>query len=1221
LYCPQCGAEITGVFSQDVRKEDDIIWLYPQPDTHDFRFSLSLLCLGKDREQRVTLPQLNLAKSSLSPQDWFEPTFEQIGPQPGGQAMLYRLRPKKDRVQELGELWYSALDPNGLRASLTAVGEFQPKTFQLRICNSPAFAFRFHGDDVLDLADSTETGWRVLTEDMLTLALDIEATTAPVYLEKGITLEMDGQPSTGLKPDWPPRRGELIPVDRDKGERPWSTTLTVNTTGWTEEEAHQLVFRLALGSFGPLRVDSVLRLQPAGRLLFSPERVTLETVYYKDLLQSGKPDSLLPIVSVKNVGKAAVFLRPPTVRATSGPVDRIGISAEWLHGESTDAPRLLQPEDHAEIALTIDLRNVPEGVLDGQELRAAVVLANEFREWLLDVFIFRVLRRPVAQRRLAVDFGSTNTYAGVWNSDARAAPDKQVVPVLVDPHPERFPSVMFFHDVSDPANPQYVVGPEAARLGASLPTAMVSGLKRLIGRREQDGSWRKIHICDRHGNHVPYDVPTLVKLAFRDLLRQCEDRLQEKIELLCFSFPANFDDERLYAYKEIVASLAHHLACENPPRRLEFAPPKIDEASAVTLGFVLDPKTQTDLIEKLLTPERPWIVVASFDVGGGTVDTALIRVQFSAFRGGIRWARFETDYLGFGGDRDFGGDNVTVAVFEELYDQLLQLLGGAPVGPAADSATEAAAGTVPDAVADAMADILGGAEATAQGACPLVPLARSGARASAVARTNFDALWSAAEQVKFHLCNPERTQAEDAALGAKLTMELNRLCGLFGDQGDERALFDDAAIRARLDAAIRDRSLLRTLTLQQVYDHCNQIDLGDVRGVLDEGVQKLRRGFRALDDGTKPTVRQRIEKCVDELAEFCRRRRDVTIDFIVLAGAGARLPLVEELLRERFPDTYIHKDMQRAKSKVACGLVRYFALEDKQPHRVALVRCSTHYTPYPIGLWEPASQTIQPIVPVCMPVDDDRTWYQFPVSLISLWNSPTDRVLELWQDVPDAPRRLGVFRLSTEGRESPRADHDAGGTSIAVERRLPAELSGEDVAAIRFVGGGQEIELKVEDQGRCFGYWRLQPDLLPYPIGLLDPQCRSFRGIIPVGAPIALTGRWYDFPIPLADAWSEPDTWCVELHLDVRGKPVLLGTFGLGTPGQSPAADDTDGVPCAAGRSLPPEWRPSVGTAAIRFVGGLDQLELKVRGAGQCWGYWRLQTQVVPAGERLAEED
>jgi hypothetical protein len=949
-------------------------------------------------------------------------------------------------------------------------------------------------------------------------------------------------------------------------------------------------------------------------------------VYYKDLLQSGKPDSLLPIVSVKNVGKAAVFLRPPTVRATSGPVDRIGISAEWLHGESTDAPRLLQPEDHAEIALTIDLRNVPEGVLDGQELRAAVVLANEFREWLLDVFIFRVLRRPVAQRRLAVDFGSTNTYAGVWNSDVRAAPDKQVVPVLVDPHPERFPSVMFFHDVSAPANPQYVVGPEAARLGASLPTAMVSGLKRLIGRREQDGSWRKIHICDRHGNYVPYDVPTLVKLAFRDLLRQCEDRLQEKIELLCFSFPANFDDERIDAYKEILASLARDLACENPPRRLEFAPPKIDEASAVTLGFVLDPRIQTDLIEKRLTPERPGIVVASFDVGGGTVDTALIRVRFSAFRGGIRWAHFETDYLGFGGDRDFGGDNVTVAVFEELYDRLLQLLAQAPADAGADTASEA----VTDAVAEAVADMLSGrdaAPAVDPGVdCPLVPLARSGARASAAARTNFDALWSAAEQIKFHLCNPERTNADEAALATKLTMELNRLCGLFGDHADERALFDDAAIRARLEAAIRDGSLLRTLTLQQVYGHRNQIDLCEVRGVLDEGAQQLRRGFRALDDGTKLAVRERIEKCVDELAEFCRRREGVSIDFIVLAGAGARLPLVEELLRQRFPETYIHKDMQRAKSKVAYGLVRYFALEDKQPHRVERVRCSTHYTPYPIGLWEPSSQKIEAVVvPVCMPVDDDQTWYQFPVSLISLWNSPTERVLELWQDVPDTPRRLGVFRLHAEGRESRRPDHDAGGRSITVERRLPVELSGEDVAAIRFVDGGREIELKVEDQGQCFGYWRLQPDRLPYPLGLFDPLCGSFRGVLPVGAPIGQTGRWYDFPISLAEAWSDPVSRRVELHLDLRGKAVRLGTFCLSTHGQSPAADDTDGVLCADGGSLPSEWGASAGTAAIRFVGGLDQLELKVRGAGQCWGYWRLQPQDVPGGEppegKPVEED
>jgi hypothetical protein len=97
------------------------------------------------------------------------------------------------------------------------------------------------------------------------------------------------------------------------------------------------------------------------------------------------------------------------------------------------------------------------------------------------------------------------------------------------------------------------------------------------------------------------------------------------------------------------------------------------------------------------------------------------------------------------------------------------------------------------------------------------------------------------------------------------------------------------------------------------------------------------------------------------------------------------------------------------------------------------------------------------------------------------------------------------------------------------------------------------------------------------------------------------------------------------LHLDLRGKAVRLGTFCLSTHGQSPAADDTDGVLCADGGSLPCEWGASAGTAAIRFVGGLDQLELKVRGAGQCWGYWRLQPQDVPGGEppegKPVEED
>jgi hypothetical protein len=991
---------------------------------------------------------------------------------------------------------------NGVLVQFQAEGDFNTKPFGLHICRSPEFSIVLSGPAIVrDEMDVTGTSWQIFrgaqgAKDKLELLLELRTRFARVHFENPEDDEdpvlIEENPFAARLIDKCPKRVELVPEGGDDSiaeeataevpGRVWRTRLELDSRTWPENEVQKLVFRLS-GSFDVRRMEHSFRCVPTGHLEFSRPNVEIKVndLQYGEVLKTrNNAGGILENLIVTNTGVAAVLSRSPQVKWEDGPVEGLDIRVQW---EQASFDGYFDSGGQAEIDLVIDASRASEECFRNRAnptIRACIVLESEDpkRQWELPVVIHRLVPRPLYKGRLAIDFGSTNTYAAIWNTADDAGDEEQVIPVLNKQTPEQFPTVMYFENVSDPRDPQYNIGPEAVQQGKAWPTAVVSMLKRWIGVPQRNGAFpAQRHVWDKDCHNATYGVPELVRRFLYDLIRRCDDRLREKIAQIGVSFPTNFDRNRLSALRTILDDLSKQFHEEDPERQFTCEEPGIDEASAVILGFMLDPRIlKNDIRPRLNELERP-LVIASIDVGGGTIDTALIRIRIDGPPEQIDFARFASEYLGFGGDSQFGGDNVTVAILEILYGRLLKLI--------AEAAT-------PKRVE--------------------IESIRPGEGESRVGRSNFDALWQAAEQIKFylckqvaaasvrplsaathraasgmndlasdhtadgeaaespplvqdqktdtdHLCEPHDNVNQDLLeLRAKLGILLAELKGQISDTDGasrEQLLIEEAPLQSRLDQALADDELL--CLLDETYDHVVQNDLLG------------RKGY---------TIRSRLERCILELASFAEQNA-AEVDFIVLAGAGARLPLVSELLgaHEKLKTAQVRFELERAKSKVACGLVRYYDLRARQPERVEDLRSSLDYTPCAIGIVAPGTRKFVELVPRCSPLFDPGQCYPFPKGLVlqHVWYSKARRRIELYCCFPvDRPQFLGTFDLCTAGQSNP--------NTPLVESKLPDQLPARNCPAVRFrrmpedLGRKpclEDIELMVSMDGKDYGYWRL----------------------------------------------------------------------------------------------------------------------------------------------------
>lgn len=332
------------------------------------------------------------------------------------------------------------------------------------------------------------------------------------------------------------------------------------------------------------------------------------------------------------------------------------------------------------------------------------------------------------------------------------------------------------------------------------------------------------------------------------LILKCEAARRSYVTRLGLSYPANFGPRARRRLDQVIAELLKCREATHPGLEGQFRIEKVstrdstpDEASAVAIEFVHNADRFRSTIKERLGQDGKFLV-ASFDFGGGSIDTALLLFT----RLPTTLPKFLSRHLSLGGDELFGGDNVTIAAFHLLLKGVRQAT--AEILPAAEFPVE---------------------EAPNHLASDTEP------------SNNHQRLRVLAETFKRFLCESHRTEAPKAARGAAL----ERLDVALLD------FFERITLRPRAEPeilrALRDRlrETALKLTLDDVYDQ--------------EVFQDAERRYPY-------TVRERVERCVQELRRFVEvQNPDVPPTcplFLVLAGAACRLPLVGQLLAHEFRD-------------------------------------------------------------------------------------------------------------------------------------------------------------------------------------------------------------------------------------------------------------------------------------------------------------------------------
>ncbi|MBW7851216.1 MAG: Fe-S protein assembly chaperone HscA [Rhodospirillales bacterium] len=202
-----------------------------------------------------------------------------------------------------------------------------------------------------------------------------------------------------------------------------------------------------------------------------------------------------------------------------------------------------------------------------------------------------------------------------------------------------------------------LVGTEARKLLLDRPEAVVSSVKRLMGRgggdvkalagtlpfdldTEAEGGMVRLKVGGRTLTPVEISADIL-----RELKARTEAQLDAKVEQAVITVPAYFDDAARTATKD-----AARLAGLEVLRL-------VNEPTAAALAYGLDNETEG--------------VYAVYDLGGGTFDISILRMEKGVFQ--VRAT---------GGDAALGGDDFDHAIAEHFLAERRASLGEETITPA-----------------------------------------------------------------------------------------------------------------------------------------------------------------------------------------------------------------------------------------------------------------------------------------------------------------------------------------------------------------------------------------------------------------------------------------------------------------------------------------------------------------------------------------------------------
>ena len=1065
FYCPQCGEAITRLVSKNRYPPDaevGPIWIYAQKgkdsDQPLFAFPLAVKYADQARLVQRRKPTIDFQQSKGAGNQYFSSSLQLAET---GKADAERLPNRPCRVQ-LIPLGIAELPSVGVRLSIPRlVGDFsRAEQLELRVGNKPSVRVELTGP-YLEQSKDCGNQVRVTDANDFDVILKIHAEHAPILIEKPLNIycgdiELDGvslpQRKVSLRLEQDLVAGtEIIPGN------PWSTSGTLYATALTmpgQKVKLDLSFDVLVASIDQSQLSVTLERVEKGGADFNPDPLSIAMMYLGECrsnalcTRSESPEdsrqrTFQPVIqrlSICNVGRERIILDAVSVLP--------GLPFEWLYvdwatdvSEGTVLPeqgRLeLEPHARGEIYVRVDLRKVrPDQLLVSRSLSAVIQVRQVGKEepFKVPLTIREVRERSRCPGTLCIDFGNTSSFASVklhkdfpdhWSPEAGIA----------DVHdlrlPESFPTALFFKDAdenvfeSDCEIGNLALEQAEKFANSNGSAALVTDLKRWIGSPTARKS-----VCDPRDHAHDYLVSDLIILFLKCVIERAELILRRyAIQEICVSHPSKFDAGRRRMFHGIIDRLCELVTRQRPSRSLKRVTADVDEANCVAVGTVFEPEFRTVVLRELLQQKRRSLVIGCFDLGGGSLDIAVMRFGLG---GSYMAPRYTSEYLGIGGHSGFGGDNVTLAFMECILDRIRATLEQNKL-KAADCLK-----------------------------CVPSPVQKDSCSQTFM-RRNYQLLWEVAERVKIYQCRMEARPASPLIDQDELE-SLNSFV--------QTRLVNDLILIPRIEGKIQADPTISGILREFVKAAKFLVPLSEVyqREVQHDLSQQARTSVRY-------SVQRRIEDAMTELQELADGHAE-QIDIIILAGAGSRLPLVTEMVRHRLPNARIIHDHARTKFRVAHGLVRFLEA-GVGGHSFA---CSSHYSTfaYEVGCPDGASILLRAI-PNCAPLRRPDKWYRIRVpGKWTLTGQETDATISEII-ARDGSRRIHVFRIEEDRERTPYGWFDltfppyceAGFPEIPLTEQ---ELLSEDFTLdIRLTGLESEMELRVNAGNGVRGIWKMIP--------------------------------------------------------------------------------------------------------------------------------------------------
>ncbi len=309
-----------------------------------------------------------------------------------------------------------------------------------------------------------------------------------------------------------------------------------------------------------------------------------------------------------------------------------------LQFSNLEYPINIESGGHYNIDMRISANNLEHGDHQSNFTINSNCMENPQYEGVLNVRVNELEEYP---HYLAIDFGTTNSccaYIDLDSLEPKLIPlDTEVTP------PEIMPSTIIYH--SQPKNGKnYKVGygAETDRTSITDGPYYIRSVKRWLGYK-----WHR-HFPE---NQTKLQPPKVVSHILKHIITEAENYLdQQKIPSRITKCVVTHPTMYLQKQRDDLENAFNEMGITD----LHF----IDEASAASIGYI---DHHLEIYNTIPNNYRMLV----YDFGGGTIDIALSQVKYNS-------DIFTIEPLSLGGNRNYGGDDITQGIIDSVLEEFEQ---------------------------------------------------------------------------------------------------------------------------------------------------------------------------------------------------------------------------------------------------------------------------------------------------------------------------------------------------------------------------------------------------------------------------------------------------------------------------------------------------------------------------------------------------------------------